>query len=368
LSHLLQQAGITYIEIMTAGVMTMPSILPSTETVQLLKEKTVDIGRYRSTPYASHLVRKADLVLGMTPFHVQKAKRLVPEARHKIHLFKEYTNVDLKNVQISDPMGSTLEVYKRVFREIVACCEKLVTMEIIVKPKQQEVLVVDSRTRRPLKQLPDLPKLPPVRQVTKKAIVFELAKEAPPEPPRSRSSDRPLPLSPMFERPAAPRYEAPKPPPLPVKKEAAPAPKAKEVEKETPKPAAKKVEAPAAKASKPAPVAKVEAAPKKEATKKEPAKKEAPKKVAPKKAEAKAAKKAAPKKKAEAKPAKKEAAKKPAAKKAVAKPAKKAAKPAPKKAKAAPAKKAASSKAAPAKKAAPKKAAPAKKAKAKGRK
>jgi protein-tyrosine-phosphatase len=137
-AHILAEAGITHVEILTAGVMTTASILPTQETRLLLTEAGIDIGGYRSTQYTEQMIRKADLVLGMSPFHVQKAKRLIPEARDKTHLLKEFTGVDRKNVQIPDPMGATLEVYRKVFRDIQESCKKLVEMEIVRKLKPTE--------------------------------------------------------------------------------------------------------------------------------------------------------------------------------------------------------------------------------------
>lgn len=171
LGHLLKERGIEHIEIMTAGVMTQASILPTQETRQLLQEKGIEIGRYRSTQFTSALIRKADLVLGMTPFHVQRAKRLVPDARHKIFLFKEYCESDMKNVQIADPMGATLEIYKKVFREICQACDRLINMEIIVSPKPGEGVAMDTRPRRPSQPLPEVPEVE-VKAAPAKTSVF----------------------------------------------------------------------------------------------------------------------------------------------------------------------------------------------------
>jgi len=138
MNKLIAERGLTHLEVMTAGVSTTASILPTAETMQLLRDAGIELGRYRSTPYTEALIRKADYVLGMSSLHVQKAKRLVPSARPKIHLFKEFVKCDLnnpKNVQIGDPMGATLEVYKKVFREIRAACEAMCEMDSIRLPK-----------------------------------------------------------------------------------------------------------------------------------------------------------------------------------------------------------------------------------------
>lgn len=131
LLKLLEQRGVKHIEIKTAGVMTPTGLLPTPEAVQLLQEEGVDIRRHRSRPLAPDMIAKADLVLGMTPFHVQTAFRMTEEARGKTYLLKEYVGREGRNTQIADPMGGTLEIFKKCFSEIRASLQRLVEMEIV---------------------------------------------------------------------------------------------------------------------------------------------------------------------------------------------------------------------------------------------
>jgi protein-tyrosine-phosphatase len=139
LQQYLEENGITTVEVRTAGVMTIPGLLPTPEAVQVMDSAGIDIRKHRSAPLTPEMIRKADLVLGMTPFHVQFALRLADDARNKTFLLKEYAKSDLKNYQISDPMGATLEVYKRVFREIKLAIDKLSLMDCIHAPLDQEL-------------------------------------------------------------------------------------------------------------------------------------------------------------------------------------------------------------------------------------
>jgi len=138
----LEERNIRDVEVRSAGVMTATGLLSTAEAIQLLDTVGVDLRRHRSSQLTPELIRKADLILGMTPFHVQFALRMTEDAKDKTALFKEYTGSDPKNYQITDPMGHTLEVYKRVFREIRQACEFLVEKEIITgkapeKPKSR---------------------------------------------------------------------------------------------------------------------------------------------------------------------------------------------------------------------------------------
>lgn len=133
MKKLLAEAEIEDIDIRTAGVMTVPGLMPTQECRQLLLKEGIDISTHRSCQLTPELIRRASLVLGMTSFHVQTALRLTDYARGKTFLLKEYAGSDSKNNdQVQDPMGCTLEVYKKVFREIRAACKKLMRTEMIM--------------------------------------------------------------------------------------------------------------------------------------------------------------------------------------------------------------------------------------------
>ena len=134
LQQLLNEAGIAAIEVRTAGVMTIPGLMPTQECRQLLLKEGIDISAHRSHQLTPEMIKQAQLVLGMTSFHVQMALRMTEFARGKTFLLKEYTGSDPKNGQIQDPMGCTLEVYKKVYREIKAACKRLVKIDLLGAP------------------------------------------------------------------------------------------------------------------------------------------------------------------------------------------------------------------------------------------
>lgn len=140
LQQILDEQDIKTVEIRTAGVMTTTGLLPTPEAIQVMDSADIDIRKHRSVPLTPEMLKKSDLILGMTPFHVQFALRMYEDARDKTFLLKEYTKSDLKNYQITDPMGATLEVYKRVFREIKLAVSKLSEMDVVHAPLDQELI------------------------------------------------------------------------------------------------------------------------------------------------------------------------------------------------------------------------------------
>jgi protein-tyrosine-phosphatase len=125
MAHALAERTMKNVDVKTAGVMTVPGLIPTDEAVQVMKNANIDISKHRSCPLTRELIHKADLILGMTPFHVQTALRMSDEAKGKTYLLKEFAESDLKNYQITDPNGLTLEVYKRVYREMKLAIDKM---------------------------------------------------------------------------------------------------------------------------------------------------------------------------------------------------------------------------------------------------
>jgi protein-tyrosine phosphatase len=136
LTKLLEEKKIRNIEVRTAGVMTVAGLLATQEAVQIMDAMGVDLRKHRSTKLTPEIIKKSDLILGMTPFHVQSALRMSSSTRGKTYLLKEFTGSDARHSQISDPMGCTLEVYKRVFGEIKSACNKLFKSEFITGKKK----------------------------------------------------------------------------------------------------------------------------------------------------------------------------------------------------------------------------------------
>jgi len=198
--HVLAEKGVEDIDVRSAGVMTATGLLSTPEAIQLLNSVAVDLKRHRSTQLTPELIRRADLILGMTPFHVQFALRMAADsasARDKIHLFREFVGSDPKNYQIQDPMGHTLEVYKRVFREIRQACEILATMTFVTgrpmapetasgrrAPKKPAPSAAPNRAGLPAKALPRPPPHLPVRpkDIRRASVLWQ--------PPRQNHENR----------------------------------------------------------------------------------------------------------------------------------------------------------------------------------
>lgn len=175
MKHAMNERDIKNVEVKTAGVMTIPGLIPTPEATQVMQNAGIDVTMHRSSPLTKELIRKADLILGMTPFHVQFALRMSDEAKGKTYLLKEFAESDLKNYQITDPMGATLEVYKRVYREMKLAIDKMLDKEFfhhIGEEKKPTLTLAKAAPPAPKKPAPvaaKKPAAPPAKTAAKPA-------------------------------------------------------------------------------------------------------------------------------------------------------------------------------------------------------
>ncbi|KAA0220713.1 hypothetical protein EDM76_13910 [bacterium] len=203
LRHLLDKHGVRGVDVRTAGVSTIVGLLASQETHQVLKAEELDASRHRSSQLTTAMLQRADIIFGMTPFHVQRALRMTDAARGKTFLLKEFAKSDLKKVQIDDPMGGTLEIYRKCFTEIKDALDRIIFMpEAIgstVKPLPEEkalaarVAKVDSKPSPAEK--PKAIAKPRTPAKPKPAPKAKKAKKPQPKPKKKAKAAKPRPKS-----------------------------------------------------------------------------------------------------------------------------------------------------------------------------
>lgn len=98
----------------SAGIAAAPGSPASPETVELMREQGVPIETHEAQQLTEHLMRQADLLVAMTHSHVETIINHWPEAASRVKL------VDARGGSISDPIGGSLDVYRRCAEQIGA--------------------------------------------------------------------------------------------------------------------------------------------------------------------------------------------------------------------------------------------------------
>jgi protein arginine phosphatase len=96
----------------SAGTIACRGSFPSEYAVIAARKYGVDISHHQSAPLTKELINDTDLILVMAPKHKVAVIELVPEAKSKTYLLKEYGS-GIKE-EVEDPIGQSLEVFERV--------------------------------------------------------------------------------------------------------------------------------------------------------------------------------------------------------------------------------------------------------------
>jgi len=102
-------------EVTSAGLWAEEGLPASPHTVAVMAERGYDLSDHRSRPVTPELIRRADLILGMTPHHVEALRLAFPDAAGKIHLLAEMVGA---SYGVEDPYGQSLLAYQAVADEL----------------------------------------------------------------------------------------------------------------------------------------------------------------------------------------------------------------------------------------------------------
>lgn len=125
-----EEGPLAKICVLSAGVSAFQGDNASPEAIQVMEEKGISMKSHRSTLLTKKLIDEADLILTMTMRHKRAVVEMNPAAKDKVYTLKEYVENDTKvdkitKLDIQDPFGQSLEVYKESARDIEDSLKKL---------------------------------------------------------------------------------------------------------------------------------------------------------------------------------------------------------------------------------------------------
>lgn len=126
LKKMLEDKGVGNLEVTSAGTHGLPNAPASLFAMQVAGERGVDLPGHRSRRLTPEMIKEADLVLAMSPEHLDYIKRIEGTAGHKTFLLKVFPQASPASnkgpdggvLSIEDPIGGRPEDYERSFREI----------------------------------------------------------------------------------------------------------------------------------------------------------------------------------------------------------------------------------------------------------
>jgi len=126
LRHLLDKAGRTDVQVISAGVGTSGGSGATQETIDVMKQEGIDVSGHVGRPATRDLILHADLVLCMEDFQRDQVVGLAPEARLKVHLLRTFqAKGSISDPNIPDPIGKPKEVYESCLLTIKDSVQRL---------------------------------------------------------------------------------------------------------------------------------------------------------------------------------------------------------------------------------------------------
>jgi len=108
-------------EAASAGLWTEEGLPASPPAVEVMAERGYCLDHHRSRPVTRELVEEADLVLGMTPHHVEALRLAFPHLADRIYLLAEMVG---GSYGVEDPYGRPIGVYRAVADELERLIEE----------------------------------------------------------------------------------------------------------------------------------------------------------------------------------------------------------------------------------------------------
>ncbi|NPV26711.1 MAG: hypothetical protein HPY81_04450 [Firmicutes bacterium] len=78
------------LRIISAGTAAIPAAPASREAIAVMKEEGIDLGSHRAQQLTPAMIHEADLILTMSASHRRQVLEMVPSARDKVFLLKEF--------------------------------------------------------------------------------------------------------------------------------------------------------------------------------------------------------------------------------------------------------------------------------------
>lgn len=112
------------VEVLSAGL--MATGLSATEaTREVLKREGMDVSGHLSQIVTNEMIKKSDIILVMEKLHEQRILQLVPDAKNRVFLLKEFAKINDTGFDISDPIGKPKEFYEQTYSVIKEAIERI---------------------------------------------------------------------------------------------------------------------------------------------------------------------------------------------------------------------------------------------------
>jgi tRNA threonylcarbamoyl adenosine modification protein (Sua5/YciO/YrdC/YwlC family) len=121
----LKEAGRANVEVLSAGIMFLSGLGATDATKEFLRQEGIDVSGHRSQRVNEAMIKQADIILAMEKLHEQELLKLVPAAKNRVFLLKEFAKIGGNDLDIADPAGRDADFYAETYRLLKEAAEKI---------------------------------------------------------------------------------------------------------------------------------------------------------------------------------------------------------------------------------------------------
>lgn len=108
--------GVSEVRVSSAGTGAWDGASASEAALLVALENDLDLSRHSARLLTREIVQDVDLILTMARHHRTRVEELGGQG--KTFVLGEYAGLDGPDAEVSDPFGSSIEVYRETFEEI----------------------------------------------------------------------------------------------------------------------------------------------------------------------------------------------------------------------------------------------------------
>ena len=109
----------------SAGVAALKGEQMAPNAIEALEEVGIYPAAHRARQVNERMIREHDLILAMSPWHVERLHQAYGDAAYKIQTLPEYAANASKDTDVPDPYGSALVAYRASVRLLFGYVEAL---------------------------------------------------------------------------------------------------------------------------------------------------------------------------------------------------------------------------------------------------
>jgi tRNA threonylcarbamoyl adenosine modification protein (Sua5/YciO/YrdC/YwlC family) len=113
------------VEVSSAGIMMLAGLGASQGTKDVLAKEGIDVSKHLSQKVTKEMIRRSDLILVMERLHEDAILHLAPEVKNRVFLLKEFAKINDSHLDISDPIGRSLDFYEKTLVSIKEAVERV---------------------------------------------------------------------------------------------------------------------------------------------------------------------------------------------------------------------------------------------------